>query len=66
MARYSIFAGQPTLDQHFKDAIAQNSGLVKSLGSDLDSPSSWHYNADPDQLAGQVACGTYDRNPDVT
>ncbi|MGZ6779378.1 MAG: serine/threonine-protein kinase [Mycobacterium sp.] len=65
-ARYSLFADQETLDQHFKEAIAQNSELVKCPGSDLDSPTAWNYNANPDEMAGQVACGTYDGNPDVT
>ncbi|WP_123023151.1 serine/threonine-protein kinase [Mycolicibacterium stellerae] len=65
-ARYSLFADQATLDQHFSDAIAQNSELVKCPGSDIDSPTAWHYNANPDEVAGQVACGTYDGNPDVT
>jgi serine/threonine-protein kinase len=65
-ARYSIFADQASLDQHFKDAIAQNSELVKCPGSDLDSPTAWNYNAKPDEMAGQVACGTYDGGPDVT
>jgi serine/threonine-protein kinase len=66
VARYSIFADQTTLDQHFKDAVAQNTELVKCPGSDLDSPTAWNYNANPDEMAGQVACGTYDGNPDVT
>ncbi len=65
-ARYSLFADQVTLDQHFSDAIAQNSELVRCPGSDLDSPTAWHYNANPDEVAGQVACGTYEGNPDVT
>jgi serine/threonine kinase PknH len=65
-ARYSLFADQTTLDQHFKDAIGQNSELVKCPGTDLDSPTSWNYNANPDDTAGQVACGTYDGNPDIT
>ena len=66
IARYSLFADQATLDEHFKDAIAQNSELVKCPGSDLDSPATWHYNANPDEVAGQIACGTYKDNPDVT
>ena len=61
-----FFADQVTLDQHFKDAIAQNSELVKCPGSDLDSPTAWHYNANPDEIAGQIACGTYNNSPDVT
>jgi serine/threonine-protein kinase len=65
-ARYSLFAHQETLDQHVKDAIAQNSELVRCPGSDLDSPTAWNYNANPEEMAGQVACGTYDGGPDDT
>jgi serine/threonine-protein kinase len=67
VARYSLFADQATLDASFSDAIAQNSELVKCPGSDVDSPSAWSYNSSAnDEKAGQVACGTYDGNPDVT
>lgn len=66
IARYSLFADQTTLDQHFQDAIAQNSELLNCPGSDLSSPTQWYYNANPDDLAGQVACGVYDGNQDVT
>jgi hypothetical protein len=66
LARYSLFADQTTLDQHFQDAIAQNSELVRCPGSDLDSPTAWFYNANPDDVAGQVACGVYEGNQDVT
>ncbi len=66
VTRYSLFADLATLDLHFKDAIAQNSELLKCPGNDLDSPSAWNYKETPDQVAGQVACGTYDGNPDVT
>jgi serine/threonine-protein kinase len=67
VARYSLFADQATLDASFSDAIAQNSELVKCPGSDVDSPSAWSYNSSAnDEKSGQVACGTYDGNPDVT
>ena len=66
IARYSLFADQKTLDEHFQDAIAQNSELVRCPGSDLDSPTAWFYNANPDEVAGQVACGVYEGNQDVT
>ncbi len=66
VARYSLFADQATLDEHFKEAIAQNSELVKCPGIDLDSPTAWFYNANPDDLAGQVACGVYEGNQDIT
>ncbi len=66
VARYSLFADQATLDEHFKDAITQNSEVVKCPGSDVDSPTAWHYNANPEEVAGQIACGTFNDNPDVT
>lgn len=64
--RYSLFADQAALDAHFSDAIAQNSEVVRCPGSDVDSPSAWNYTDTPDQKAGQVACGTFEGNPDVT
>ncbi|MGH3677528.1 MAG: serine/threonine-protein kinase [Mycobacterium sp.] len=66
IARYSLFADRKTLDEHFTQAVEQNSVLVKCPGSDLDSPTTWHYKATPDQVAGQIACGTYNNNQDVT
>ncbi len=68
VTRYSLFADQATLDKRFSDAIAQNTELLKCPGSDVDSPSAWGYNssANPDEKAGQVACGTFHGNPDVT
>lgn len=45
IARYSLFEDQATLDRHFRDAIAENSEMLKCPGSDLDSPTAWHYNA---------------------
>jgi len=51
----------------YQAELAQNSELVKCPGSDVDSPSAWSYNSSAnDEKAGQVACGTYDGNPDVT
>ena len=66
VARYSLFADQAALDAHFTDAIGLNSELVKCPGDELDSPKGWNYANTPDQQAGQVACGTYDGNADVT
>ena len=31
----------------------------------MDSPQDWHFKRDPDGVAGQVACGTYQGNADV-
>jgi serine/threonine-protein kinase len=64
-ARYSVFADQQTLDAHFDGAVKENSELFRCPGSDLDSPTTWHYNASPEDVAGQIACGTYDGGPDL-
>ena len=64
-ARYSLFADQQTLDAHFDGAIKENSELFRCPGSDLDSPTTWHYNATPEDVAGQIACGTYNGGPDL-
>jgi serine/threonine protein kinase len=64
-ARYSLFADQQTLDAHFDGAIKENSELFRCPGSDLDSPTTWHYTATPEQVEGQIACGTYNGGPDL-
>jgi serine/threonine protein kinase len=64
-ARYSLFADQATLDSHFQDGLKAYDTMQKCPGSDVDSPTTWHYNSTPDQVAGQVACGMYKGNGDV-
>jgi serine/threonine-protein kinase len=64
-SRYSLFADQATLDSRFQDGLKAYDQLQKCPGSELDSPTTWHYNATADQVAGQVACGTYKGNGDV-
>ena len=64
-ARYSLFADQQTLDAHFDGAIKENSELFRCPGSDLDSPTTWHYTATPERVEGQIACGSYNGGPDL-
>ncbi len=63
--RYSLFADQGALDAAFQEAIRVNSELLQCPGSGIDSPTTWHYTDTPDDVAGQIACGTYNTNPDV-
>ncbi len=63
--RYSLFGDKAALDAAFQEAIGVNSELLECPGSGIESPTTWHYTETPDQTAGQIACGTYDGNPDV-
>ncbi|OBI76232.1 serine/threonine-protein kinase [Mycobacterium sp. E740] len=63
--RYSLFADQQTLDKAFDDSVAANSELLTCPNSDVGSPTTWHYDATPDQVAGRIACGVFDGNQDV-
>lgn len=63
--RYSLFTDKPALDAAFQEAIGVNSELLQCPGSGIESPTTWHYTETPDQVAGQIACGTYNDNPDV-
>lgn len=63
--RYSLFGDKPALDAAFQSAIGVNSELLQCPGSGVESPTTWHYTETPDQVAGQIACGTYNNNPDV-
>ena len=64
-ARYSLFADKDQLILHFNESIKENDELLRCPGADSDSPIDWDYKAKPDEIAGQVACGTYQGNADV-
>ena len=64
-ARYSLFADQQTLDEHFDGAVKENTELFQCPGSGIDSPTTWHYTETPDDVEGRIACGTYDNGPDL-
>jgi serine/threonine kinase PknH len=63
-SRYSIFSDVPTLNKHFDQSIKEDQ-LTQCPGSGIESPTQWHYNATPTKQEGQIACGTYQNNPDV-
>jgi hypothetical protein len=65
VARYSLFPDKGTLDRHFDGAIKEDEQLQSCPGSNVESPTTWHYTSTPDQVEGQVACGTYKGSPDV-
>jgi serine/threonine kinase PknH len=65
-ARYSMFADQPTMDKAFDQIIAAFTPMVRCPGSELDSPTTWHYTETPDTVAGRIACGTYKELSGVT
>jgi serine/threonine-protein kinase len=64
-ARYSIFADKDQLILHFNESLKENEETLRCPGADSDSPIDWNYKATPDEVAGQVACGTYQGNADV-
>jgi serine/threonine-protein kinase len=64
-ARYSIFADKDQLILHFNESLKENDETLRCPGADADSPIDWNFKANPDEVAGQVACGTYQGNADV-
>ncbi|CAA0132111.1 Uncharacterised protein [Mycolicibacterium vanbaalenii] len=63
--RYSLFADQATLDAAFNEAVLLNTENLECPGSGVESPTTWNYTETPDQVAGQIACGTYNDRADV-
>lgn len=63
--RYSLFDDKTTLDAAFQEAVAVNSELLQCPSSGVESPTTWHYTETPDQVVGQIACGTYNDNADL-
>jgi serine/threonine-protein kinase len=64
-ARYSIFADKDQLILHFNESLKEDDEVQRCPGADADSPIDWNFKAKPDEVAGQVACGTYQGNADV-
>ncbi|MDY6995952.1 MAG: hypothetical protein SW019_05115 [Actinomycetota bacterium] len=63
--RYSLFGDLSTLDAGFDAATGVNEELLPCPGTGIDSPTTWHYTDTPDDVAGKVACGTYNGTPDL-
>jgi serine/threonine protein kinase len=64
-ARYSIFANKDMLAKQFDSSLQENEEILRCPGAGADSPITWHYEASPDDVAGSVACGTYQGNADI-
>lgn len=65
-ARYSLYADQGALDRAFDETIKLLTTSLRCPGSDLDSPTTWNYQATPEEVAGRISCGTYkEMNGDV-
>jgi serine/threonine kinase PknH len=62
-ATYGLFPTPDTLKKAFKDDLA-NVSLVNCPGEGA-SPVTWHYDQTPNDLAGMIACGTYNNHPNV-
>lgn len=64
-ARYSLFADLDQLNLHFTESLKENEELFDCPGANMPSPAEWNYQREPNVVAGQVACGTYQGNADV-
>ena len=64
-ARYTLFADLASLNKQFQQNVEADSQLLQCPGGTVDSPTTWHYNATPDKVEGQLACGTYDNKPNL-
>ncbi|CDO88616.1 protein kinase [Mycobacterium triplex] len=62
-ATYGLFPTPDLLKKSFTDDIA-NVSLVNCPGEGA-SPVSWHYDQTPNEMAGLIACGTYNGHPNV-
>lgn len=62
-ATYGLFGTPDQLRRAFDDDIG-NVSLVNCPGEGR-SPVSWHYDETPNEMAGLIACGTYNHHPNV-
>ncbi|OBB79210.1 serine/threonine protein kinase [Mycobacterium colombiense] len=62
-ATYGLFPTPDRLKKAFNDDVG-NVSLVNCPGEGR-SPVSWHYDETPDDMAGLIACGTYNNHPNV-
>ena len=63
-ARFSLFDSQRTMDSKFKIFVSEDQ--LSPCPGGAQSPGTWSYNASSGQVAGQIACGTYQGTPDLT
>ncbi|OBH72169.1 serine/threonine protein kinase [Mycobacterium mantenii] len=62
-ATYGLFGTPDRLKKAFTDDVG-NVSLVNCPGEGR-SPVSWHYDETPNDMAGLIACGTYNNHPNV-
>jgi serine/threonine kinase PknH len=62
-ARYSLFPDRVTLNDQFREIVKDDEQWVPCPGGALDSPTMWRNSSD--QLAGELACGIYDNEPNI-
>lgn len=63
-ARFALFSDQSTLDSKFQIFVSEDQ--MQECPGGIQSPGDWHYNNDPNTVAGHIACGTYKGAPDLT
>ncbi|WP_145013203.1 serine/threonine-protein kinase [Mycobacterium marseillense] len=62
-ATYGLFGTPERLKKAFDDAVG-NVSVVNCPGEGR-SPVSWHYDETPNDMAGLIACGSYNNHPNV-
>lgn len=63
-ARYSLYTNAAALAANFK--ASSDADTLMPCPDGYKSPGTWNYKSTPDQVAGSIACGTYNNNQDVT
>ena len=65
LARYSVYPNLEQLNAAFDRAMKADDEIVNCPGLGP-SPTTWHYGSTPDDVAGQLGCGKYQGNADIT
>jgi serine/threonine kinase PknH len=66
LARYSLFPSLQALNTAFDNSIKADDEVLACPGNTSSGPTPWNYTNTPEETAGQVACGTYNGNADVS
>jgi serine/threonine-protein kinase len=65
-ARYSLYPNINGLNEAFTNAVNANDEQLPCPGSSTPGATTWSYNKTPDVTAGQLVCGTFKGNADIT
>jgi serine/threonine-protein kinase len=63
-ARFALFGDKRTMDSKFNIFVSEDQ--LSPCPGGAQSPGTWSYNASSGDVAGQIACGTYQGTPDLT